>query len=69
MLLMSDAYRMSVVSSASVLAHRLIDGSMGDVTDCPDDMLNCFAMVSMNEGCKMCIIPSFQFLLTQMPSK
>ena len=68
MLPMSDAYGMSVVLSVSVVVQRLIDGSMGDVTDCPDDMLNCFVMVLMNEGCEICIIPSSWFLLIWMLS-
>ena len=47
---------------------RLIDESMGDVIDRPDDMLNLLVMVSMNKGCEMCIVPRSQFLLILMPS-
>ena len=68
MLLMNDVYGMSVVLSASVVVQRLIDGSMGEVMDHPDDILNCFVIVLMNKGCEMCIIPSLWFLLIQMLS-
>ena len=57
-----------MVSSLSVVMQRSIDGSMGDVTDCPDNMVNFLAMVSMNEGCDRCIVPRSRFLLILMPS-
>ena len=38
---------MSMVSSLSVAMRRSINGSIGDVTNHPDDMLNHFAMVSV----------------------
>ena len=57
-----------MVSSLSMAVRRSIDGSMGDMIDCPDDMLNLLVMVSMKEGCDMCIVPRSQFLLILMLS-
>ena len=68
MLPMRDAYGMLTVSSAFVAVLRSSEGSIGDVTNHPEEMLNHLVIVSMKDRWEMCIVPSSQFLLIQIPS-
>ena len=43
-------------------------GSMGEVMDLPGEMSNRLAMVLINEGWEMWMVPSSRFLVIQMPS-
>ena len=68
MLPMRDTYGMSTVSSAFVAVLRSSEGSIGDVTDHPEEMVYYLAIVSMKNSWEMYIVPSSQFLLFQIPS-
>ena len=58
---------MSVVLSAFMVMHRSSDGSMGEVIDLLKEILNLLAIILMNEGLEIWIVPNSQFLAIWIP--
>ena len=65
----SEAYGTSTDSPMLDLERRSTDGSIGDITDCPDEMLKHLVIMLMNDGCEICIVPRPYALEILTPSR